>query len=194
MASIDEFLATGRLGPIACGMTPQGVEEALGPPEDVSVQKRPTIWKYGALQLTFFTTPDEPEPHLSSIALGFYHPEDRIPVRLGLQGWSPTAETTVDEFQAHFPGAGPEEFRHVDPDGFQHMVLPSEVRVTFEDGKLYRIGHQAGKRGPVLKQVSVSLAQDALEVIRREAAASGVSVAALCSRWIGERVANLQPH
>lgn len=192
MSSIDEFLATGRLGPIACGITPRGVEDALGPPDDVSVQRRPTIWKYGALQLAFSKTLDGPGPLLSSIALGFYHPEDLIPGRLGLQGWTPTGETTVNEFQAHLSEAGLEEFRLVDPNGLQHFILPSEVRVTFDEGKLYRIGH-LGKRGPALKQVSVSLAQEALEVIRREAAASGVSVAALCSRWIGERVANRQP-
>lgn len=192
MSSIDEFLATGRLGPIACGMTPREVEIALGPPDDVSVQKRPTIWKYDALQLAFFKTPDATDPLLSSIVLGFYHPEDLIPGRLGLQGWKPTAETTVDEFQTHLSEAGLEEFRLVDPDGFQHFVLPSEVRVTFEDGKLYRIGH-SGKRGPVWKQVSVSLDPDAVEIIRREAAALGVSVATLCSRWIGERIANRQP-
>ena len=48
-------------------------------------------------------------------------------------------------------------------------------------------------REPEFKQVTVTIPRGDLETIKREAAASGVSVSRLCSRWIAERASNLQP-
>lgn len=53
MASLDEFLTTGRLGEIAVGASKDFVRQLLGEPEDVSTQRNPELWKYGAIQLGF---------------------------------------------------------------------------------------------------------------------------------------------
>ncbi len=51
--SLLEFLQTGTLSPLAIGMSRQDVESSLGKPDDVSTSRKPLIWKYGPLQLTF---------------------------------------------------------------------------------------------------------------------------------------------
>ncbi|MGO9813964.1 MAG: ribbon-helix-helix protein, CopG family [Isosphaeraceae bacterium] len=44
-----------------------------------------------------------------------------------------------------------------------------------------------------MKQITISIPRNDLKAIQQEAAASGVSVSKLCSRWILERVSSLQP-
>src|SRR5438128_1529706 len=53
MATLEQFLRTGDLGPIHPGMTRAEVIACLGLPQDESVVCEPKILKYGALQLTF---------------------------------------------------------------------------------------------------------------------------------------------
>src|SRR5262249_17874676 len=98
MATLEEFLTTGLLGSIALGATKNGVRRALGEPEDVSLQKNPAVWKYGALQLAFYKSKSDLQPSLELIGIYFHTPEEQLPERLALAGWVPTGETTVSEF------------------------------------------------------------------------------------------------
>jgi hypothetical protein len=51
--SLVEFLRAGAFGPIRLGMSRSQVQAACGPPEDVSVQRGPLIWKYGDIEFHF---------------------------------------------------------------------------------------------------------------------------------------------
>lgn len=51
---IINFLKTGLLGQIKCGLSKNSILEMLGEPEDKSYSKKSVeIWKYGDLQLSF---------------------------------------------------------------------------------------------------------------------------------------------
>jgi len=75
----------------------------------------------------------------------------------------------------------------------RNLVLDSSVRATFHEGALDSISYVA-KSEPKVKQITLSIPKDDFEALRREAAELGVSVSALCSRWIRERVVSHQPH
>lgn len=52
-ASIIEFLRTGRLGNIAISDTLDKVIYDLGEPDDISISRKPIIYKYGSIQFSF---------------------------------------------------------------------------------------------------------------------------------------------
>lgn len=191
MASIDEFLKTGRLGPLDLGITKEAVRRILGEPDDVSVKKNPEIWKYGALQLVFYQSPHADEPGLSTINLFFHGPAMSIPVRLGLTGWQPTSETGIEAFRDYITGYDPEVYNQVPSIQDIIVSLDSGVRVTLNEGRLYGI-HSPSKNGPEGKQFTIFVPKHVLEVIRQEALEHGVSMSALCTRWIQEKASLLQ--
>ena len=53
---LQQFLAIGRLGDIHLGMDAQSLRNLLGEPDDISLQKRPTIWKFGSVQIALQST------------------------------------------------------------------------------------------------------------------------------------------
>ena len=80
MTAWNDFLATGRLGPIVPGETPiEVVRDILGPPEDVSQRKIPLILKYGSLQFTFNRPPDGSDLILSSVGIDLGSPNPNSP-------------------------------------------------------------------------------------------------------------------
>ena len=71
----------------------------LGEPDALSSKRHPHIWKYGSLELTFYRLPDGTAPFLVSISLYFYAPARNPPDSLEFTGWSPSHETTFDDFR-----------------------------------------------------------------------------------------------
>lgn len=192
MASCVDFLKTGSLGSLSCGMSQDQVRNLLGEPDDVSTQRQPRIWKYGSLEITFYRLPDGENPFLISISLHFHTPGSNLPDSLQLTDWSPSGETTFDEFREFLDRSAIRVDGGVTSGPDRHLVLASGVRVTFDEGRLYSLSYTM-HREPRFKQVTVSIPREDLKAIEREAAASGVSVSKLCSRWIVERATNLQP-
>jgi hypothetical protein len=191
MASIDEFLQTGRLGAIAIGMSKDDVRGRLGEPDDVSVKKNPEIWKYGALQLTFYRGSHVEGPVLSGIGLYFHDPTASLPDPLGLTGWRPSGETTIEAFRERLTGFDPID--QGDAPSSQHLGIPSNpgLRIAFDDeGRLYGIFQS--RKGPEGKQLTLFLPKDLLEAIRKEASGHGISISDLCARWIQEKAESLQ--
>jgi hypothetical protein len=191
MASIDEFMRSGRLGPITGGMSQDEVRGLLGEPEDVSVQKNPEIWKYGALQLGFYRSPYVEKPVLTTINLYFHDPTSSLPDRLGLTGWQPTSETTIEAFRDYIPGYDPQVYGEAS--SFQDVIVTthSGVRITFGEGHLYGI-HFQSKKESAGKQFTIFLPKDLLDAIRKEASEQRISVSDLCARWIREKAESLQ--
>jgi hypothetical protein len=191
MATLADFLLTGKLGRIATGVSKEFVREILGDPEDVSVQKNPEVWKYGALQLGFFRGQDDDQTYLAFIGLYYHGADDPVPEALGLTGWMPSRETTpqvIRDYLATFNGVtGAIAFRESDGD----LVMEnSGVVIVFDEGKLDKIVFTAPAKMPH-RQVSVSIPEDTLQIIRCEAARRKVSVSSLCAQWIKERATNL---
>ncbi len=191
MASFDEFLKTGRIGPLATGMMKETVRALLGDPEDTSISKHPEIWKYGPIELAYYRASDGSEPFLTSILYRFEPPSATPPQTLKWSGWTPGPETYFEDFRAHLEEVGIPIFGGVASGPRQHLVLGSSARVTFEDGKITTVGFTA-RREPEFKQLSLSVRKENLDQIHREAKSRGLSASAPCSLWISEQVTSLK--
>jgi len=192
MPSFLEFVKTGQLGELHCGMSKEEVRNLIGDPEAVSSQQNPQIWKYGHLELTFYRSSQGESPWLVSIVIHFHSQSLKLPGSQGLGGWSPTGETTFEEFRGFLEDSAIRVDGGVTSGPHQHLILGSGVRVTFDEARLYSASYTL-RREPDLKQITVAIPRSDLKAIQQEAAATGLSVSKLCSRWIVERASNLQP-
>ncbi len=194
MPSLVHFLKTGELGPVRTGMTTDEVERAFGPPHDVSVSKRPSIWKYAIIEFTFHEASRDENPVVASITINFHSLESSSFSRyFKFSDWVPSACTPTDEFRAYLENHSIGIVGGVTTGPDQSLVLKSGVRATFQEGTLYSVSY-APKGESKIKQVTCTVPTDDFESIRREAKELGVSVSVLCSRWIRERVLSLQAH
>ena len=191
MASLLEFLKTGRLGALATGMSEADVRALLGEPEDISVQKVPRIWKYGSLELSFVPSPDGSGPILVSIIVYFRDSTEHPPAALAPTGWTPSSDTTFEEFRACLVNEGIPISGGVETGPDKHLVLGSAVRVTFDEDRLHSIGHTA-KREPEFKQLTIKVRRKDLELIRQLADGQFVSASDLCSKWVSEQVSQYE--
>ena len=192
MPSFIEFLKTGQLEKLHCEMSKDEVHELLGEPEAVSPQGNPQIWKYGSLELTFYRSSEAESLWLVFIDIHFHSHTINLLGFQGLASWWPTGETTFEEFRGFLDNSAIRVDGGVASGPHQDLVLASGVRVTFDEGRLYSVGYTL-RREPELKQITISIPRRDLKAIQQEAAASGVSVSKLCSRWILERASSLQP-
>jgi SmpA / OmlA family len=192
MPSFVEFLKTGQLEKLHCGMSKDEVRDLLGEPEAVSSQGNPQIWKYGSLELTFYRSSEAESPWLVSIDIQFHSHAIGLPGSEELNGWLPTGETTFEEFRGFLDNAAIRVDGGVTSGPHQHLVLGSGVRITFDEGRLYSASYTL-RREPEFKQITVAIPRRELKAIQQQAAASGVSVSKLCSRWIMERASSLLP-
>ena len=190
--SFIDFLKTGQLEKLRCELSKDEVRPLLGEPEAVSSQGNPQIWKYGSLELTFHRSSEMETPWLVSIVIHFHSHSIRLPGFQGLAGWWPTGETTFEEFRGFLEDSAIRVDGGVTSGPHQYLVLNSGVRVAFDEGHPYSASYTL-RREPEMKQITIAIPRRDLKAIQQEAAASGVSVSRLCSRWIEERVSSLQP-
>jgi hypothetical protein len=182
-ASFVEFLRTGRFGDVSCGMSREQVRELLGEPESISSQRNPQIWKYGSLELAFYRLPEDLEPPLASISIYFKTPDHNLPHTLELNDWSPSHETTFEEFRDFLDRLEIRVDGGIASGPDRYLVLASGLRADFDEGRLYSASYTM-RREPQMKQVAVWIPRADFDSIHREAAAIGTSVSKLCSRWI----------
>src|SRR5262249_13945641 len=110
-----------------------------------------------------------------------------------VEDWSPEAGVTSEHFREFIEKAAPDLMDTASPVPADYMTeLRSSARVSFDEGMLYSISYTMF-REPDFEQVTLSVPHADMEAIRQEAAVLGISVSKLCSRWIAERVASLQP-
>lgn len=186
MSSIDEFLRTGRLGILSAGMDRDEVRSLLGEPEATSRQKNFELWKYGSLQIGFHRDPFGGEPILTTINLYFHNPGESPPEPLGLVGWMPTDETTIEGFRRHIHDYDGHKYDGIEGVQSSMVTLDSGVRASFDEGRLYGLHYQHSRK-PEGKQLTLFLPNDVLETLRKEASERSVSISNLCVRWIKER-------
>ncbi len=192
MPSLIEFLRTGQLEKLHCGMSNDEVQELLGQPEAVSARGNPQIWRFGSLELTFYRSSEAESLSLVSIVIHFHSHNLNLPGFQELAGWWPTGETTFEGFREFLDNSAIRVDGGVTTGPDQYLVLSSGVRVTFDEGHPYSASYTL-RREPELKQITISIPRRDLKAIQLEAAASGVSVSKLCSRWILERASSLLP-
>lgn len=187
MATLEQFLRTGELGPVRTGMTMSEAVACLGAPQDQSVGGRATILKYGALQLTFAYPRTGGEARLALIAIYFRQPIEPIPAPMHLTDFDAAAETTIAGFRSFLDRAGIKEHSSVDGHETSYLIMPSGARVTFDDKRLDCITLAARVPAAPTKQISVAISEEAWKQLNALARQSNRSVSDLCAQWITQR-------
>lgn len=98
MATLEDFLRTGHLGPVILGITPNDVMTALGEPTHTSMKSNPLQLKYGSVQLSFWKTSNRRKHELREIAI-IYQPQfESLPHTLEFTDWNPAEPPTQMDF------------------------------------------------------------------------------------------------
>lgn len=97
-ANLADFLRTGTLGTVRYGLNKAQSVVILGEPTAKSKLRNPAVWRWGALELTFFGE------QLTAIGLLFMD-QQPFPARIPWEGWIPGRATDLREFEAFVKGA-----------------------------------------------------------------------------------------
>ncbi len=193
MATLEQFLRSGELGPIHPGMRESEVLALLGPPPDVSPLGKHHILKYGGLQLTFVRRPGDADCRLDHLAIYVWPQQEPLPEILRPTDRQLTADTTIADIRDFATQHGLGESASMERDGTHHLFFPSGARITFDGNKLHSVIFVSRATEPK-KQVAVSLSEETWNQVKHLAQESNRSVAQLCADWITQRANATQPH
>jgi hypothetical protein len=184
MASLREFLKSGRLGEIQVGMPTDQVIALLGPADDRSVRRKPVyLLRYGAVEFAFKPVPETSDSRLVSIAIHFGHPGRTLPPALQWTDCALSDETTIEAFLRLLADTGMEGHMHSSRDQ-EYLSLDSGASIVFVDGRLGSIHFSCADTKKRRKQMTVSLPEDAVQTLRKRAREEGVSLNSLVERMI----------
>lgn len=192
MPSLEEFLRTGKLGPLHFGMTVSDVVAHLGAATDESVRREPRILKYGALQVTFARPAPGAEPRLTLIGIYYRPPLEPLPGPVVPTDFVGTSATSVGEVQEFLHRAGLCATNEGEGEDLR-LTMPSGAQIVFGDRRLHSAQFAARIAPTAKKQISVSIPEDAWQQLHSLAGQSNQSVAALCAQWIAQRASELRP-
>jgi hypothetical protein len=133
MATLKDFLKTGRLGPVVLGMNPSDVMTALGDADEVSKRSNPLQLKYGCIQFTFWKAPDQKVHKLREIVLA-YQPFVPLPESLILTDWNLSQPPTKMQFKNFYHDIGYLPVHLVEgTSGSQFLFLSGVTALTSND-------------------------------------------------------------
>jgi hypothetical protein len=184
MATLEQFLRTGELGPFHVGMSEAEVIALVGPPPDESMSKDPHILKYGGLQLVFRKRPGATDRELTNIGLYFSGRAEPLPEPARPTDFKGSPDTTLRDIRAFLADANLRQFEW---DQVGNLILPSGAAIAFEDELLQSVHFSAPAGKRATKQLSISLSNETLNQLRTVAKQSKRSVSELCSEWITDR-------
>ena len=193
MATLEQFLRTGELGPIHPGMRESEVIALLGPPPDESPSRQHRILKYGGLQLTFVRRSDNADRQLDHLGIYLWPQHEPLPGVARPTDLQLTADTTMADIRAFAAQHDLCESASMDHDAAHHLFFPSGARITFDGNKLHSlifVSHSAEPK----KQVAVALSEETWNRVKHLAQESDRSVAQLCAEWITQRANQAQAH
>jgi len=190
MATLSEFLKSGKLGDLRHGMLRDEVVAILGQPHDTSVAQNPLILKYGGLQLTYFKKAGAENRELSPIGL-YYGPSwEPIPTAVLPSDFVGNPHTTIAGVRAFLTAAGIDTHSAACGECGSHLILSSGARITFDDGTLHSISFPR-KTPNAKKQVSVSVPTETWNKAKSLANETGQTVPSLFADWIAEKATEL---
>jgi hypothetical protein len=157
MPTLEQFLKTGRIGPIRLGMGPMEVKSLIGEPTDWSTSSTPLLFIYGPLQLTFWKKRSERELQLQEIALKFQPTLKGLPNAVMPSDWKIQRRATIKSFRSFLKKIDYSADPETNGSSSRQVVLPSGVRATFAEGMLQSL--RAGLRQAPEKQ-NIALKMD----------------------------------
>lgn len=134
MPLLREFLESGKLGPIAIGLSPVEVQHILGDPWDVGGTSKDRLWKYGAVQLGFHRDNATRTEALCFIGLYFRSGSLDLPEAIAPEGWFPSRRTTKGDFIRYLEeqGIGHSVDRQLTIETQSALTTESGTQVTFD--------------------------------------------------------------
>ena len=184
MANLKELLSDGRLGPVQIGMVPEMVERVLGSPDGRSERTDPVeFWKYGSLQMAFKRVPGADDSRLVGITIYFAVADLRVPPEATFEDWSPNGQTTEVEVRGFLEAVGLKVHSRVDGE-HTNLVLESGAGIAFAEGHLHNIRFYRADRATIRRQVSVSLPDRTLSLLRVRARERKISLQELLEEVI----------
>lgn len=192
MSSFLDFLQTGRLGKIECGMPSARFSESMGGrPEPFGTPPGLFHWASGPVQLTFHRKPAAPDAALMTITLKPRQAQSPVLAALDWRDEVTAPPMDFDAFRAWLDENGLRTVGGNVHGRDRWLVLESGVRVEFDEAGLHTASFTP-KRESDSRQITVSLSRSDLELVKREAKAQGSSVSKICAEWIREHAARLQ--
>jgi hypothetical protein len=138
MAALEEFLRTGRLGPLILGLSPNEIMAELGDPDAVSRKSNPLLLKYGCVQLTFWK-PKEAKQSLREITIDFEHVLEALPPPLEFSDWRITDPPTERRFRDFLYRIEYLPIHRSEGVTWRELVFPSGVTARLKDEMLVSI-------------------------------------------------------
>jgi hypothetical protein len=190
MATLNDFLRTGRLGPLILGMSPNDVMTALGDADEISKKSNPLQLKYGCLQLTFWKASDRTVHKLREMVIA-YEPFLPMPHGLTFTDWKLSGPPTKTQFKNFYHEIGYLPVHMVvGPSGSQLIFLSGvialmsgevlhSIRLSQRESKESDEIPVSDQREPSPEQIREMLAE------ADQATAGGALRAALMSAWAG---------
>jgi hypothetical protein len=125
MATLEEFLRNGRLGPVVLGMTAPDVITAIGEPQGTSAKSNPLQLKYGSAELSFWKEKKDGRLFLREIVISYRPQFEPFPPILPFLDWNPRPPTKqVFKSFIYYIGYAP----------VNSVEGPSEGKMTFLSG------------------------------------------------------------
>jgi hypothetical protein len=192
MASLEEFLKSGKLGALHVWMTREDAVAVLGAAPDESVQKEPKILKYGGLQVTFARLSKTPEQRLVLTGLYFHAPSEKLPDAVLPTDLVVSSETTVAEMRSYLGRLGLEETTSTGGADDRRIELASGASMNFRNDRLWSIQYALRTPESARKQISITVPEETWAQVSQLARQSKRSVSDMCAEWLTERAKELQ--
>jgi hypothetical protein len=139
MATLEEFLRTGHLGPLIIGISPTEVMTTLGEPDDLSRKANPLLLIYGCVHMTFWRNTKAAKHELREIMLDFQNFSQPLPPLLEFNDWKLSDPPTERRFRDFMHAIGYLPIHHSEGATWRELVFPSGVTARFKDEMLVSI-------------------------------------------------------
>lgn len=139
MATLEDFIKSGRLGPVSLGMGPVEVMTALGDPDEQSDKLNPLILKYGPVEFVFLSKPNRGKQDLRDIAISYWPRFKKMPKVLRLSDWNPSVTPSEDEFEEYLKRIKYSPAHRVSGEKGTQLEFLSGIVATFAARKLHSI-------------------------------------------------------
>ena len=139
MTTLESFLKTGALGPLAIGMPLSDLMVALGEPQATSKRSNPLLLKYGAAELSLLKAAKTPIYTLREITLKFQPVFEKLPDPILLSDWNCDSLPTGIWFNKFISQISYKPIMSVEGVIGHQMIFASGVVVLISGGMLNSI-------------------------------------------------------
>jgi hypothetical protein len=139
MTTLESFIRTGALGPLAIGKALSDLIHVLGEPEGSSKRSNPLLVKYGAAELLLLKSPQTQLYTLRDIAVKFQPVFAGLPEPIAFSDWNFNQEPSEKSFAGFLERITYSPIVSVEGVAGRQMIFASGVTVLISSGMLNSI-------------------------------------------------------